>query len=199
MILTFKDIPVHVLTIPGNEYKIRDWKEFKSVDVFVNEPLEDRMKSISVGSLHIHSKASVPYLASDDDSVSNHETLPESIEVPDDADIVLLINSIWRGNSDFTHGEIGCIIHPVDDHIFRVENMLGMSVNLVCTERARQYILECLDESSRTSVPPDLLIAKRQCEYNVYTFDESMFYQSGYNEPCTRIRLREIFDNNYLG
>jgi FkbM family methyltransferase len=187
--LKLKDIPVHVLTIPGNEHKIRDWSEFGPVNIFVNEPLENKMKSISIGLLKILNDATVPYLMTDDDSVAN-EHIPEFLEIPDDADIVYLINSIWRGNNNFTQGEIGCIGYPINDVYYRVQNMLGQSVYIVCTKRGQEYLKECFMESIQTSIPIDLIIARNQCNYKFYSRNVSMFYQNGYNESSTRVILQ---------
>ena len=114
MLLRLRESSVHVLTIPGNEYKIRDWSDFGPLNIFVNEPLEDKMKSIAIGGLKIHTDATVPYVASDDDSVANGD-IPEFLKIPYDADVVYLVNSTWRGNSTFTQGEIGCIGYPIGD------------------------------------------------------------------------------------
>jgi len=190
MLFKLKDLPVHVLTITGNEYKIRDWSDFGPLNIFVNEPLENRIKSISIGAYKLHNEATVPYTASDDDSVANGE-IPEFIKVPDDADVVYLINSTWRANSTFTQGEIGCIGYQIDDAYFRIQNMLGLSVCIVCTLRGQEYLKDCLRESIDTSNPPDLILARKQPEYNVYSLNVPMFYQYGYNEYCTRVNLQD--------
>jgi hypothetical protein len=196
--LRLRDVPVYVLTIPGNEYKIREWTEFGPVKIHVNEPLEDKMKSIAIGYLNIHTNATVPYLASDDDSVANGY-VPEFLTFPDDADIVYLVNSTWRGDSTFTQGEIGCIGYPIGDgEYFRIQNMLGLSACIVCTQQGQEYLKAGLEESISTSIPCDLFWARKQVEYNVYALNIPMFYQSGYNESCTRVNLQDCMKSHYI-
>jgi hypothetical protein len=69
--------------------------------------------------------------------------------------------------------------------------MLGLSAGIVCSIRGQEYLKECLLESKETGIACDLLWASKQCDYNVYSLNVPMFYQSGYNEECTRIKLQD--------
>ena len=183
--IKLNDTPVHVLTIPGNEERVsqfKTWSKDFKVEFFMNTVLSNRNTSITVGARNMIEKAllgSVPFIISDDDNIPVG-TIPEYIEIPDDADIVYLTNSSWRSTRDNTTGELGCFGYKINDSIYRVQNMLGQSMTLINTVRGAQYLLKCLTECP-SGLPPDIHISLYQNDYNVYAFNKPLFYQ-----PCDK-------------
>jgi len=190
--IKFSKVPIHVLTIPQNSDRIEKMKEWTkgNMNIYMNKPLENRNLSISRGHLLIEEQVNgnVPYIHCDDDSMPVGK-VPEYLEFPEDADIVCLTNSSWRSTRDSTTGEIGCFGYKINENVYRVQNMIGLSMLLVCSQKGAEYLKKSLIESISLAVPPDVITAKYQNDYNVYAFNEPFFYQSGYNEACTRIRL----------
>lgn len=193
--IKLSDSPVYILTIPENVERIeamKVWaKDFK-VDVYMNKVLPIRNVSISTGYVNMLEKAianGLPFITSDDDSMPTGK-IPTYIDIPDDADLVYLTNSSWRSNKNNSTGEVGCFGYKVSDTTYRVQNMLGLSMCIVCTIKGALYLLKYFTESIHLNgLPPDVKLAQFQNDYNIYAFNDPLFYQNNYNEFTTRIKL----------
>lgn len=182
------ELPLHILTIPENEErikKLKSWSHNFNTKIFMNEALPNRIESICNGYQKMLENIEVPFITSDDDSIPSGE-IPECIEFPKDADIVLLTNSMYRANKDFTLGELGCCCKQINENICKIENMLGLSMMLILTTKGLELIKKCFKYNG---IAPDLEVAKFQKDYNIYAFDKPLFYQDGVNEWCTKINL----------
>ena len=68
--------------------------------------------------------------------------------------------------------------------------MLGLSMCIVCTIKGALYLLKYFTESIHLNgLPPDVKLAQFQNDYNIYAFNEPLFYQNNYNEVSSRIKL----------
>ena len=193
--IKFVDLPIHVLTIPQNEDRMKlfnSWSHNFNVHVLMNKTLPIRNVSIAKGYLEIYQMCNkYPFFACDDDTFPNGQ-LPEHVEIPLDTDIFCLTNSSWRSTENNSTGEVGCFGYKVSDTIYRVQNMVGLSAVLVCTKKGAEYMLKSLHETIKLNgIPQDVRMALYQNNYKVYAFNNPIFYQPGYNEVSTRIKLDE--------
>ena len=138
-----------------------------------------------------------PFILFEDDcEIKNFE--PE-IEVPENADAVYLGVSSWGR----MNGHSGPFVQyeKVSDNFHRVYNMLGAHAILYLTE---DYVRMCQRVSFHAGNVigsyQDIGFAEIQRWFNVYTFDDPMFYQnSSYQatvNPLTSYPTQECFNFN---
>ena len=123
----------------------------------------------------------------------------KEIEVPKNADAVYLGVSSWGR----MNGHSGPFVQyeKVSDNFYRVYNMLGAHAILYLTE---EYVRMCQRVSFHAGNVigsyQDIGFAEIQRWFNVYTFDDPMFYQnSSYQatvSPLTSYPTQECFNFN---
>ena len=135
-------------------------------------------------------------LLEDDCQVKNFRPV---IDIPDDADAVYLGISSWgRMNS---HSGPNVQYEKIDGDLYRVYNMLSGHAILYLT---KEYVdicqRVCYHYGYVTEEYHDIGFAEIQRFYNVYTFNEPMFYQmSGYHgtvNNLTSYPTQEFFTYN---
>ena len=138
-----------------------------------------------------------PFIVFEDDCIVKNFN-PE-IEIPDDADAVYLGISSWgRMNS---HSGPFVQYERVDDKLLRVYNMLGAHAILYLTKEYASLCSKISMHFSLTSDHQDIGFAEVQRYYNVYAFDDPLFYQTssnGTNELLTSYLTMEIFQPNKM-
>ena len=130
-----------------------------------------------------------PFVLFEDDCLL-HNFKP-IIEVPDDADGVYLGTSqwarYWQFSGPFVHYDI------VDDNIVRVYNMLGGHSILYLTQ---DYVTMCQRISYHASevigYNQDPGFAEVQKYFNIYSVNDPLFKQGGYNEAVTTCKVTDI-------
>ena len=136
-----------------------------------------------------------PFIILEDDATPiNFDPI---ISVPDDIDALYLGISSWgRMNS---HSGPFVQYDGVDDNLFRVYNMLGTHAILYWS---KEYIYLCEKiayHHNNINEHLDIGFAEIQKYFNVYTFDNPMFYQTssnGTNQPLTSYPTQELFQPN---
>ena len=136
-----------------------------------------------------------PFIIFEDDIVPNN--FNPIISIPDDSDVFYLGISSWgRMNS---HSGPFVQYEKIDENILRVYNMLGTHAILYLSKEYvsvskkisyHQYLIEDYIDIGFTDI---------QKYYNVYTFDNPMFYQSssnGTNNKLTSYPTEECFNYN---
>lgn len=142
-------------------------------------------------------EVNVPFIIFEDDCrVKNFEPV---IEVPDDTDAVYLGISSWgRMNS---HSGPFVQYEKVDDKLVRVYNMLGAHAILYLTKEYASLCSKISIHASHTSEHQDIGFAEVQRYYNVYAFEDPMFYQTssnGTDQPLSYYPTAELFQPNKL-
>lgn len=132
-----------------------------------------------------------PFLVLEDDCV-NKNFIPE-IEVPDDADAVYLGISSWgRMNS---HSGPFVQYKDVGNGMLKIYNMLSTHAILYLNA---EYVSACTKVSKHWADIGDHLdigFAEIQRYYNVYAFDDPMFYQTssnGTDQPLSSYPTHEL-------
>jgi hypothetical protein len=136
-----------------------------------------------------------PFIIFEDDcKVKNFDPI---IEIPEDADAVYLGISAWgRMNS---HSGPFVQYEKVNDRILKVYNMLGAHAILYLSKEYVSLCSKIAIHASQTSEHQDIGFADIQRYYNVYTFDDPMFYQTsskGTNLKLSSYPTYEILNYN---
>lgn len=118
-----------------------------------------------------------PFIIFEDDCrVKNFNPI---IEIPDDTDAVYLGISSWgRMNS---HSGPFVQFEKVDDNLVRVYNMLSAHAILYFSREYASLCSKISIHASHISDHQDIGFAEIQRYYNVYAFDDPLFYQTSSN------------------
>lgn len=119
----------------------------------------------------------VPFIIFEDDCrVKNFTPI---IEIPDNADAVYLGISSWgRMNS---HSGPFVQYEKVDDNLLKVYNMLGAHAILYLSKEYASLCSKISIHYSHIVDHQDIGFAEVQRYYNVYTFNDPLFYQTSSN------------------
>lgn len=138
-----------------------------------------------------------PFILFEDDCMIKN--LRQEIEIPDDADAVYLGISSWGR----MNGHSGPYVQykKVKDDLYRVYNMLsGHSILYLTKEYVDMCKRICSHAGNVIEDYQDIGFAEIQRWFNVYTFDDPLFYQtSGYHgtiNPLTTYPTEECFQYN---
>jgi len=182
-----------------NEYMYSMLKElgFETIiRVEASEFPEDKhLAGCSFSHFNAINEVDVPFIVFEDDCrVKNFEPM---IRIPQDADAVYLGISSWgRMNS---HSGPCVQYERVDDRIVRVYNMLGAHAILYLSTEYASLCSKISIQASHIADHQDIGFAEIQRYYNVYAFDDPMFYQTSSNGTDSKLSSYpsvEIFQPN---
>jgi len=149
-----------------------------------------RMLDIGTKNQDIH-KPFQPFILLEDDATKYRE-FPESLEIPDDADILFIGLSICGMQKD-THCNKVCY-KTINDDIIKISNMLSGHGIVICSIKGLLACQKCNDEAFFTDKIWDIFFAQIQPYYNVYALRKPLVYQSleyGGCEHATKIEYND--------
>jgi hypothetical protein len=119
-----------------------------------------------------------------EDDANTTEWYKESIEVPDDADVVYLGTSVmgmvdnWRllSLNDLIFTKVPNI-HSSYNEVYKVSNMLSAHAMLHITKRFREDTIPFMKYCINDLIAPDIIYAVRSKHFNVYACKYPFFYQ----------------------
>ena len=133
-----------------------------------------------------------PFIVFEDDCVVK-DFKPE-IQIPDDTDALYLGISSWgRMNS---HSGPFVQYEVLENGLIRVYNMLGAHAILYLSTEYTSLCSKIAKSAYETAEHQDIGFAEVQKYYNVYAFDEPMFYQTssnGTDQPLRTYPSYELF------
>ena len=132
-----------------------------------------------------------PFIIMEDDATKYRE-FPESLDIPNDADIVYIGLHSWGYGLD----EPVNIIYSenVDKNLIRVKNLLALHGVMVCSPAGAATIQRTMVESFYRDKPWDIPITHAQPFYNVYALKVPLVYQSaeyGGKQSVTKITAQK--------
>lgn len=133
-----------------------------------------------------------PFILLEDD-VSLSETMPNNIEIPDDADIIYIgVSCGGLGkNARYTKGDPLYAIDYNEKYI-RVYNMLSTHAIMICSAAGANIYAQCMLEGYYNPTGWDNFLARIQSYYKVYALKNPLFYQDaeyGGYEYSTNIKF----------
>ena len=136
-----------------------------------------------------------PFIVFEDDCVVKN--FQPEIEIPDDADAVYLGVSSWgRMNA---HSGPFVQYEKVDEKLVRVYNMLGAHAILYLNQEYASMCSRIAQNGYDIADHQDIGFAEIQRYFNVYAFNDPLFYQTssnGTDQPLTTYPTVEIFQPN---
>ena len=136
-----------------------------------------------------------PFILFEDDCVIKN--FKPIIEIPDDADAVYLGISSWgRMNS---HSGPFVQYEDLGDGLLRIYNMLSAHAILYLNQEYVSLCSRISEQATSISDHQDIGFAEIQRYFNVYAFDDPMFYQSssnGTDQPLTTYPTHELIQPN---
>jgi hypothetical protein len=158
-------------------------------------PADRHLAGCSFSHFNALNEVDVPFIVFEDDCKVNNFT--PLIEIPNDADAVYLGISSWgRINS---HSGPFVQYEKVDDNLLRVYNMLGAHSILYLSEEYSSLCSKIAAQAFHIADHQDIGFAEVQRYYNVYAFDNPMFYQTssnGTDQKLTTYPSIEVFRPN---
>ena len=139
-----------------------------------------------------------PFIVFEDDcKVKNFSS---SINIPDDADAVYLGISSWGRMNSHSGPFVQC--ENLRGGLLRIYNMLSAHCVLYLDEEYTSLCRRISYNSYETAQHQDIGFAEIQRYYNVYAFDEPLFYQTssnGTDQPLTSYPTFEVIqpDRNF--
>ena len=136
-----------------------------------------------------------PFILFEDDCVIKN--FKPIIEIPDDADAVYLGISSWgRMNS---HSGPFVQYEDLGDGLLRIYNMLSAHAILYLNQEYVSLCSRISEQATSIADHQDIGFAEIQRYFNVYAFDDPMFYQTssnGTNQPLTSYPTQELIQPN---
>ena len=136
-----------------------------------------------------------PFILFEDDCVVKN--FKPIIEIPDDADAVYLGISSWgRMNS---HSGPFVQYEDLGDGLLRIYNMLSAHAILYLNQEYVSWCSRISEQATSIADHQDIGFAEIQRYFNVYAFDDPMFYQSssnGTDQPLTTYPTHELIQPN---
>jgi hypothetical protein len=211
MFLDIKNIKIYLISPAENKYRQRlltvferliDYG-FKNVIFFKSIPginntasLTNTVKSIFTEEL----KNDTPFIILEDDSAFLHKY--ESIEIPDNLDMLYLGVSLWSYPYPVDTLTLSCrpnivqnstaTIKSFDSNLTEVNGMTGAHAILYSSREFMRIFINKIDTISKVipDLPHDLLFSALHNSFNVYALKNPMFYQDaslGGQEAVTKL------------
>jgi hypothetical protein len=138
-----------------------------------------------------------PFIILEDD-VAKYRELPESLDIPDDADLLYVGLSSWGLPEGKINGQFGIVnFLSVSPDVIKITNMLSSHGIMICSQNGAEKTLIALQESYDKNLGWDIPITQMQTEINTYALKIPLVYQAkflGGQESATKIEYREFKD-----
>ena len=204
MNLDLREIPAVYINLLQDTGRNRDMKKllkkcgFKTVLRIDAEYTPNSLAGCSLSHHNALHEVDPPFIVFEDDCVVKN--FQPEIEIPDDADAVYLGVSSWgRMNS---HSGPCVQYEDLNGGLLRIYNMLSAHSVLYLDEEYISLCSKIAHQSFDTAQHQDIGFAEIQRYYNVYAFDDPLFYQTssnGTDQPLTSYPTFEVIqpDRNF--
>ena len=113
--------------------------------------------------------------------------IPETLNIPDDADAFYLGASRW-GLKD-GHGVKNIAVEPYSDEVLRIRNMLAAHGVLYMSRKYVKFLIEAIDVMIGMGTNQDKARAETQKYWNIYGLIQPLIYQTGIYLKETKVVL----------
>ena len=214
MKILLKDIKYYFLTCDTNGLRKQHMVDtFKEYDITEVNPILNigRNKSGATGFSKMidlalrnqdRTRPFQPFVMFEDD-ISKYRDFPESLDLPDDSDIVFIGLSVnGTDNNDMIWGWNNLYMYEVTSDIVRIHNMLSTHGIVICSASGALAIQKCMMESYMSDKVCDRYTALIQPYYNVYALKKPLVYQDAHfngAEDTTKYELSTIISYSLPG
>jgi hypothetical protein len=199
MILNLYDLKYYYLTLPNNKERIenieKNFKDIKLTQVLsISGPNISKFQSGALGFCKIADQALaeqdnsnnfVPFGVLEDDA-NKYREFPQSIEIPDNADILYIGTSIYGYNHYIKWANLNVFTESIGNNssVYKINNMLSTHGFIVTSIRGLNYLKKAMIESYNMDIGWDIIFAGIQSYYNVYCLKTPLVYQDGTVGGC---------------
>lgn len=210
MKVNLSEIDTYILTIPRNisrynriiqtlsklEYKLKT-HVYYGKDI-INNDVDQNYLGCAISTVDMYKSITPPVLCLEDDcDVTEYFT--NTLNIPNDADVVYLGTSIWGANDGYVNWR-NFTIKKYNDDFYKIEGMCSTHAILFLNNNFLEHINK-IGESYGigSAVPFDYLMSQEQYRFNVYGVAKPMFYQNcNINKEVTLYSLEQIYRDKNL-
>ena len=205
--IKLSELNYYFLTHNNPKRKRHILNEFSGYELFeVNPPgdIDSREKSFAAGYCRLLDlatqrqstlRAFQPFAILEDD-VKKYKKFPDTIEIPQNADILYIGLSSCGMNSEQWCNDVR--YKNINKDIIRVYNMLATHGMIICSLRGLLCLQKCMLEAYFKNVIGDIFLAQMQPYLNAYALKTPLVYQYreiGGSEKGTKIKHTRSDDN----
>ena len=208
--IILKDISWYFLTTgldPNRRtHMLEDFKEYKVKEVnpvLISEKIS-KLQSGATGFLRMIdrglreqdiSKPFQPFVLLEDDVVK-FKTIPYSISIPMNCDLLYIGISSWGMPESGDVGRKDYLFYShVNNNLIKIQNMLSTHGIIICSLAGANLITRCMSEAFYKNIAWDVPLAKSLSLYNAYALREPLVYQDKkYNgaEDSTKLTEKDL-------
>ena len=200
MILKLYDLKYYYLTLPNNKERIENIeKNFKDIDLTqvlsITGANITKFQSGALGFCKMADQALadqdnsnnfVPFGLLEDDA-NKYRDFPETLEIPDNADILYIGTSIYGYNLNVFTESIG-----KNTSVYKINNMLSTHGFIITSIKGLNYLKKTMNIAYNMDIGWDIILAGMQSCYNVYCLKTPLVYQDGKVGGCEDATNKEL-------
>ena len=193
VLLKVKELQYYYLTIPENKKRIenieKNLNDIKLEKVYsITDKNISKFQSGAAGFCKMIDKALKDQGTSDfisfgllEDDVVKYRDFPDTIEIPENTDILYIGTSICGYNNRTGLHRRYVFTEKVNDRkdIYIIKNMLATHGLIITSIVGANYVKAAMDLAYTKNVPYDTILAGLQIYYNVYCLKSPLVYQDG--------------------
>ena len=207
MILKLYDLKYYYLTLPNNKERIENIeKNFKDLDLTqvlsITGANISKFQSGALGFCKMADQALaerdnsnnfMPFGLFEDDA-NKYREFPETLEIPDNSDILYIGTSIYGYNHSIKWANLNVFTESIDNSttIYKINNMLSMHGFIITSIRELNYLKNAMNIANNLDIPWDNIFAGIQSKYNVYCLKTPLVYQDGKVGGCEDATSKDI-------
>ena len=207
MILKLYDLKYYYLTLPNNKERIENIeKNFKDIDLTqvlsITGANISKFQSAALGFCKMADKALedqdnsnnfMPFGLFEDDA-NKYREFPETLEIPDNSDILYIGTSIYGYNHSIKWANLNVFTESIDNSttIYKINNMLSMHGFIITSIRELNYLKNAMNIANNLDIPWDNIFAGIQSKYNVYCLKTPLVYQDGKVGGCEDATSKDL-------
>ena len=207
MILKLYDLKYYYLTLPNNKERIENIeKNFKDLDLTqvlsITGANISKFQSGALGFCKMADQALadqdnsnnfVPFGLLEDDA-NKYRDFPETLEIPDNSDILYIGTSIYGYNHSIKWANLNVFTESIDNSttIYKINNMLSMHGFIITSIRELNYLKNAMNIANNLDIPWDNIFAGIQSKYNVYCLKTPLVYQDGKVGGCEDATSKDL-------
>jgi len=220
MILNLKELKYYYLTIPQNKNRIKNVEEnFKNINLTkVHSVIDNKISKFQSGALGFlkmmdmalkeqNNNNFVPFGLLEDD-VNKYREFPNTIDIPDNTDILYIGTSIYGYNHSIKWANLNVFTESINNRtdIYKINNMLSTHGFIIVSNKGLEYCKKTMNIAIEKNIHYDMYFAGLQSQYNVYCLKTPLVYQDGKVGGCEDATKRELnltlldrkIPNNYI-
>jgi hypothetical protein len=121
-----------------------------------------------------------------EDDANKYREFPQTIEIPDNTDILYIGTSIYGYNHSIKWANLNVFTESIGNStiIYKINNMLSTHGFIITSIRGLNYLKKAMNIAYNMDIVWDIIFAGMQSKYNVYCLRTPLVYQDGTVGGC---------------